>query len=313
MEKLYRNHGPWEFEISNIANLPDHTNLHELQTIGELGQNSSSRTEELRTIQLPFCVVNEEVAQKYWASVTDSLSQPIRSSQELQAAIKSYNKRVKEFTALHHFLQVLGQSEQEIFFTDLLPKIIKLALRLPELIPTDIPILSIGSCKSLSISQLQVSSLLANAFLCTFWSARACPDINFDKLFNSHDRPKREKCVLEKIKSLCHYFERVTYKEPVSVITFERRHFANEELPQWHNLNNTLNQREIHITSDGLIESNSDGFLQVDFANKNVGGGVLAYGCVQEEIRFIICPELIVSRLFTEQLGSTEALIITGW
>lgn len=45
---------------------------------------------------------------------------------------------------------------------------------------------------------------------------------------------------------------------------------------------------------------------------RNVGGGVLGYGCVQEEIRYIICPELIVSRLFTEQLNSNEALVVTG-
>lgn len=43
-----------------------------------------------------------------------------------------------------------------------------------------------------------------------------------------------------------------------------------------------------------------------------IGGGVLGWGCVQEEIRFVICPELIVSRLFTECLDSTEALIIVG-
>ena len=45
----------------------------------------------------------------------------------------------------------------------------------------------------------------------------------------------------------------------------------------------------------------SEGFgasvLQLDFANKYVGGGVLGNGCVQEEIRFLICPELIVSCL----------------
>lgn len=45
---------------------------------------------------------------------------------------------------------------------------------------------------------------------------------------------------------------------------------------------------------------------------RNIGGGVLRYGCVQEEIRFVICPELIVSRLFVEQLGNGEAVIITG-
>lgn len=38
----------------------------------------------------------------------------------------------------------------------------------------------------------------------------------------------------------------------------------------------------------------------------------MAYGCVQEEIRFVICPELIISRLFTEALEDNEALSITG-
>ena len=52
--------------------------------------------------------------------------------------------------------------------------------------------------------------------------------------------------------------------------------------------------------------------LQVDFANKLVGGGVLDEGCVQEEIRFLVCPELIVSRLITEELDANESLLITG-
>lgn len=43
-----------------------------------------------------------------------------------------------------------------------------------------------------------------------------------------------------------------------------------------------------------------------------LGGGVLGWGCVQEEIRFVICPELLVSRLFTEKLGPTEALLMIG-
>lgn len=50
----------------------------------------------------------------------------------------------------------------------------------------------------------------------------------------------------------------------------------------------------------------------MDFANQFVGGGVTGSGLVQEEIRFLINPELIVSRLFTEALGPDECLIITG-
>ncbi|MGH0147263.1 UNVERIFIED_CONTAM: hypothetical protein FKN15_015367 [Acipenser sinensis] len=53
-------------------------------------------------------------------------------------------------------------------------------------------------------------------------------------------------------------------------------------------------------------------WFQVDFANRFVGGGVTGLGLVQEEIRFLINPELIVSRLFTEALEQNESLIITG-
>uniref|UniRef100_A0A4W5LTE6 PARG catalytic Macro domain-containing protein n=1 Tax=Hucho hucho TaxID=62062 RepID=A0A4W5LTE6_9TELE len=43
-----------------------------------------------------------------------------------------------------------------------------------------------------------------------------------------------------------------------------------------------------------------------------IGGGVLGSGLVQEEILFLMNPELIVSRLFTEKLGDNECLFITG-
>lgn len=52
--------------------------------------------------------------------------------------------------------------------------------------------------------------------------------------------------------------------------------------------------------------------LQVDFANRYLGGGVLGMGAVQEEIRFLICPEMIVCRLFTECLEKNESIIMRG-
>ena len=46
----------------------------------------------------------------------------------------------------------------------------------------------------------------------------------------------------------------------------------------------------------------------MDFANKYIGGGVLGHGLVQEEIRFIVAPELIVTLLLTEELSDDECL-----
>lgn len=39
---------------------------------------------------------------------------------------------------------------------------------------------------------------------------------------------------------------------------------------------------------------------------------MLGHGCVQEEIRFVICPELMISMLFTEVLRPNEALMMIG-
>jgi poly(ADP-ribose) glycohydrolase len=53
--------------------------------------------------------------------------------------------------------------------------------------------------------------------------------------------------------------------------------------------------------------------LQVDFANKYLGGGVLGQGCVQEEIMFAVCPELVVGMLFEEVMNDSEAIVISGY
>ncbi|KAG0025902.1 hypothetical protein BGZ81_006769 [Podila clonocystis] len=68
----------------------------------------------------------------------------------------------------------------------------------------------------------------------------------------------------------------------------------------------------VENTDNPLEDDAPLGALQLDFANKVIGGGVLDRGAVQEEIRFAICPELIISRLFTQQLQDNEALLIKG-
>lgn len=99
---------------------------------------------------------------------------------------------------------------------------------------------------------------------------------------------------------------------PTGVVTFSRRSIPESLLPSWDQCQATFTDSLLHVSDDGTIEDDGDGLLQVDFANKFVGGGVLNYGCVQEEIRFMINPELICSRLFTEVLGSNECLTIVG-
>ena len=49
----------------------------------------------------------------------------------------------------------------------------------------------------------------------------------------------------------------------------------------------------------------------MDFANRCIGGSTLDSGCVQEEIRFSICPELIISMLIMGPMENNEAVIVT--
>lgn len=50
----------------------------------------------------------------------------------------------------------------------------------------------------------------------------------------------------------------------------------------------------------------------VDFANSQIGGGVLRKGCVQEEILFLICPEALVSIFLVPEMKDNEAVAIYG-
>ena len=64
--------------------------------------------------------------------------------------------------------QVLADEERQHLFSVTLPQLSRLALRLPELLPAPLPLLSRHRARSVSLSQLQVAALLANAFFCTF-------------------------------------------------------------------------------------------------------------------------------------------------
>ena len=57
---------------------------------------------------------------------------------------------------------------------------------------------------------------------------------------------------------------------------------------------------KVKTLDKGKIEEYIKNTIQLDFANKFLGGGVLNTGMVQEEIRFCINPELMPSMIFPE-------------
>lgn len=61
----------------------------------------------------------------------------------------------------------------------------------------------------------------------------------------------------------------------------------------------------------GAIERESSA-IQADFANASIGGGVMSNGRLQEEIRFCISPELLISLLVCETMKASESILIDG-
>lgn len=94
-------------------------------------------------------------------------------------------------------------------------------------------------------------------------------------------------------------------------MTISRQTKDATDITDWANCDSDFNRIKLHVAADGLIEDGV-GLLQVDFANKFLGGGVLGLGCVQEEIRFVINPELLVTRLFVEMMQPNEAIFFIG-
>jgi len=259
-----------------------------------------------------------------WQLVVSALtSDPITSSRELEQAIMSYNTRYKDkydwsFDGLHHlFEEVLESEEVEAFFGTTLPGMVELLTASPSILTSPLPLLKAGKTHSITLSQQQVAVVLVNAFFCTFPRRNASkpnsefsnyPMINFNALFMKNSR--RMTACLEKLKCLLCYFSQVVTTPRTGVITFSRLSLTPSLLPSWHSSDQTLSC--LHISTEGKIETDGAGFLQADFANEYVGGGVLRSGLVQEEIRFTICPELIATMLFSEAMQDTEAISVIG-
>ncbi|KAG0354158.1 hypothetical protein BG005_006699 [Podila minutissima] len=143
------------------------------------------------------------------------------------------------------------------------------------------------------------------------------PSINLVSMFWSEQTGKSA-CTdaqAAKLRCLIHYFDRVTTEMPTGTVTYHRQvlrkpvYLTSEEgvISQ-----DTFKLSSVLVDAVNGLETAPQGALQLDFANKNIGGGALDRGAVQEEIRFMICPEMIVSRLFSQPMEANEAILIKG-
>uniref|UniRef100_A0A803KTY3 poly(ADP-ribose) glycohydrolase n=1 Tax=Chenopodium quinoa TaxID=63459 RepID=A0A803KTY3_CHEQI len=166
------------------------------------------------------------------------------------------------------FDEFLSRAEAAKWFGEVVPVMADLLLRFPTLLEshyqyadiimvgleTGLRLLDSQQPGIVFLSQELIAALLSCSFFCLFPSANRganhLPVINFDRLF-------------AKVLPLEHNLPLVSY--PTADF------WANSVVPLCL----------FEIFPSGLIEDQSRGALEVDFANKKLGGGALSKGCVQ--------------------------------
>ncbi|XP_063089849.1 poly(ADP-ribose) glycohydrolase isoform X5 [Cavia porcellus] len=207
----------------------------------------------------------ERTAGSRWELIQTALLNRFTGPHNLKDAILKYNvaySKKWDFTALVDFCdKVLEEAEAQHLYQSILPDMVKAALCLPSVCTQPIPLLKQKMNHSITMSQEQIASLLANAFFCTFPRRNAkmkseyssYPDINFNRLFEGRSSRKPEK-----LKTLFCYFRRVTEKKPTGLVTFTRQ--SLEDFPEWERCGKPLTR--LHVTYEGTIESSGRGMLQ---------------------------------------------------
>jgi hypothetical protein len=86
-------------------------------------------------------------------------------------------------------------------------------------------------------------------------------------------------------------------------------------LEEWENSDAIVTYCEIRTDEIDYVDMNNfsgDQWAIVDFANADIGGGVLRKGSAQEEILFLTRPECIVSMLICPRMQNNEVIFIEG-
>ncbi|CAJ1926519.1 unnamed protein product [Sphenostylis stenocarpa] len=238
------------------------------------------------------------------------------------------------------FDQVMSRDQSSKWFQEVLPALGNLLLRFPSLLEThfrnsDMDVHGDGTVVTTALrlldsqqpgivflSQELIAALLGCSFFCLFPVSERrtthLQKINFDRLFaktrNGYTQEQDNK-----IWSILHYFQRICSDMPKGMVSFERKvlpfkndsiHISYPDANFWSTSVTPLCNFEVHYS--GGIEDQSSEAVEVDFADPYYGGLVLGMGCLQEEIRFLISPELIAGMLFLPAMADNEAIEIVG-
>ncbi len=235
--------------------------------------------------------------------IMDFTDQPFYSQKERLGAFSKYVGKLPE-------------TDRVRIFAQLIPFIAGLALQVELMYPDGtVPILSKRKQNVVKLSRREVSCLMANMFFCTVPKQSKDFDLGEYRFYGlmCDDMTYCQYLIDEKLPCVLSYFAAIMEAEPEGVVTIARNCLTPEERKEFTLARWTASEKplvDITLEPKLRIEQAHD-CLQVDFANHYIGGGVDAT-CLQEQILFVIYPELFVTCLLCEKMEDYEAIVITG-
>lgn len=293
------------------------------------GRPSSARGEEQKgtgRVMLPMGF------KKYWNEVKKKLHDvTVNASIKNKAdfllliqwcVVRNYIKNTSErvdLRCLNALLKQLGSTGVAVFLHDLVPFIALAALNIEKEFGNKefiVPLMS-RVPSTLALTRKQITSLLAHCFLCTLPKQKEVHIFHFTGFYSFYSGEFNQ-LYANKILFLLNYFasvkainapEQINKTIKFTRIVLPQSEYDKLTLNYWLSSKSVL--RPVVVDTKGKIEDCPDS-ISVDFANKFLGGGVLEHGAVQEEILFLLLPELLVTRFLCDRLGDNEALLVEG-
>eukprot|EP00760_Papus_ankaliazontas_P025981 PhM_4_TR2965/c0_g1_i1/m.58695/K07759/PARG; poly(ADP-ribose) glycohydrolase len=293
-------------------------------------------------LRLPCSSRNVYVAHGHtrslWRKIETAMRSPILTPLALVQTIRVLSggaDSTMDLDMLHMYLEGMDDGTRGEFFVRTLPWMQRQVLALPTTFPVAVPLLRATTPTDDAVpdqvcvlTQGQVAALLVCCFFCIMPHRnrlprykletasdyeRHFPNVNFATLFGGtrladNVRAKLD-CFFYYFSSRARRADSASHSDPV--IQVVRLGLKKSHAPRLRESKSPLCDLTIVNSTEDTIER-AAGALQLDFANKSLGGGVLGHGCVQEEIRFAICPELMLSRLVCQTLAAHEAVLISG-
>ena len=218
-----------------------------------------------------------------------------------------------EISLLKKYIQSIDSDTRKFYKETVFPCIASLSLKTSQLFYNySIPLFIQGRPQKLTLTKEQCACMLANMFLGITLPQKSDKLSRYNSFYYWYKKDyKGERIIIEKLKCLFSYFVKISQGIPDTFLHFHRLVLSgsNNQLSDWKNCTKFL---ESAILDEYKKIEDSRDAIEVDFANKYLGGGGLGAAVAQEEIMFIASPECFIGVLFNEYMRDDEAILIQG-